>query len=211
MTVQQFDFSVNVLQSLIWQYNDATSLQTLIEKKQEWIDENWRDFWDNWYRDVFDLRTANDFGLSVWSKILGVQFTLSEDIPTVVFSFDGGGQTFDNAGFLSGGALVLTKEQKRTILQLRYRQMTSKATVDDVYYAVSQILSGGGVLDNLDMSMTLTMSDYPDGYSLFILDNYEHVIPRPAGVKFNRRFGYSNWFGFEGSGGQSFDNSSFGA
>lgn len=210
MTVQQFDYSVDVLQSLIWQYNEATALQSLIEAKQTWSDTNWRDFWDNWYRDVFDLRTANDFGCTVWAKILGVQFTLPQDIPTVVRMFDGA-QTFDNAGFGGGGQIALTTEQKRTILQLRYRQMTSNGSINDVYFAVAQILSGGGVIDNLDMSLTLTLADYPDAYTLYILDNYEFVIPRPAGVQLKRRFNYSNWLGFDGTGGQTFDNGSFGA
>lgn len=210
MKKQDFTFSVDLLQSLIWQYNDALSLQSLIEQKQAWVNSNQTDFWNNWYRDVFDLRTANDFGLQVWSIILGVVFALKEEVPTVIFGFDGSlGQTFNNAGFASEGSMVLTTEQKRTILQLRYRQMTTNASIDAMQDALSKIFSGAKFFDGLDMTVTMTYPAIPSSQMLFILDNYD-VIPRPNSVKIKRRFGYSTWLGFDGSGGQTFDNANFG-
>ena len=71
-TIQEFDFSVDLLQAILWQYNNATSLQSLLNSEQAWVIENQTEFWENWLRDVFDLRTANEFGLSVWSIILGI-------------------------------------------------------------------------------------------------------------------------------------------
>ena len=64
-TIQQIDYTVNVLRPLLWQYNQADNLRGLLELKQVFYDREQRDFWQNWYRDVFDLRTANDFGLTV--------------------------------------------------------------------------------------------------------------------------------------------------
>ena len=37
MNIQEFDFSVDILQALLWQYNDATKLQALLQKKQEFL------------------------------------------------------------------------------------------------------------------------------------------------------------------------------
>ncbi len=74
-TIQKFNTSVDILASLLWQHNNASALQTLLTKKQEWYDDNLDDFWQNWERDVFDLRTANAFGLKVWSIILGIPLT----------------------------------------------------------------------------------------------------------------------------------------
>lgn len=211
MTKQEFTFSVDLLQAIIWQYNDAERLQSLLESKQAWVNENQTNFWFNWYKDVFDLRTANDFGLQIWAIILGISFTLKQDVPTVWFGFDGsGGKNFNNAGFYLEGTTFLTTEQKRIILQLRYRQMTSKATLKEIQSALTYLFNGALVLDGLDMSLTLTYPTIPSSQMLFILDNYD-VIPRPNSVKVNRRFGYSTWFGFDGSGGKNFDNSTFGA
>lgn len=211
MTIQQFDFIVDVTKSLIWQYNDALKLQAIIEDKQAWIDENVRTFWANWYTDVFDLRTANDFGLQVWAAILGMQFTLKENVPTLIFGFSGsGGLNFNNSVFYPSNTEILTTEQKRLILRLRYRQLTSNATIDEVQRAVGDLLPGAKVLDKLDMSLLITYPTIPDALTLYILDNYD-VIPRPNSVQLNRRFGYATWFGFSGSGGQNFNNSTFGA
>ena len=69
-TIQEFDFSVDLLRALLWQYEDATGLQALLRQKSEWYTVNQTAFWSNWERDVFDLTTANDFGCAVWGIIL---------------------------------------------------------------------------------------------------------------------------------------------
>lgn len=102
MRIQEFDFSVDILQALLWQYNDATKLQALLQKKQEFLNAEYSEFWQNWITDVFDLRTANDFGLQVWAIILGV--TLSpesgaDETGKKVFGFGAYRQNFNNAHF----------------------------------------------------------------------------------------------------------------
>ena len=74
--IQLFDFSVDLLRAILWQYNDATRLQSLLQQKQDWYNEQQTEFWSSWYRDVFNLDTANDFGLAVWSIILEVPLTI---------------------------------------------------------------------------------------------------------------------------------------
>ncbi len=39
-TIQNFDYSVNLLQALLWQYNEAKNLQGILEAKQTWYDIN---------------------------------------------------------------------------------------------------------------------------------------------------------------------------
>lgn len=70
--IQTFDYSINLLRALLWQDNQATALTALLQQKQDWYDTNVSTFWENWVQDVFDLRTANEFGLAVWAIILGV-------------------------------------------------------------------------------------------------------------------------------------------
>jgi len=71
-TIEQLDFSTNLLRAMLWQHNTATQLEALVRAKDNWYQTNQRDFWTNWVKDVFDLRTANAFGLQVWSRILGI-------------------------------------------------------------------------------------------------------------------------------------------
>src|SRR5215217_4135779 len=79
MTVQPFDFSVDLLRNLLWEYNEAARLEALLTLKQNWYVTNHTEFWGDWQRDVFDLTTANDFGLSVGAVILNVPLVVAAD------------------------------------------------------------------------------------------------------------------------------------
>lgn len=75
-TIEEFDFSVNLLKALLWRHNDAANLQSLLESKNSWYEANQTDFWNDWVTNVFNLETANEFGLSVWAQILGIPLSL---------------------------------------------------------------------------------------------------------------------------------------
>ena len=62
MMIQNFDTSVDLLRGLIWRFENAPSLRTIAELKQQWYNENQDQFWRDWYDDVFNPLTLNDFG-----------------------------------------------------------------------------------------------------------------------------------------------------
>ena len=66
----KLEFNVNLMRTILWQYENAPKLKALVQSEQDWANENVTEFWKDWYRDVFNLKTANDFGLNVWSRIL---------------------------------------------------------------------------------------------------------------------------------------------
>lgn len=83
LNIQQFDYTVNLLQAILWQYDEATNLLSLINQKQAWYNQYQTEFWDDWQNYVFylanpDLTTNTEtqdlalFGLAVWSIILNV-------------------------------------------------------------------------------------------------------------------------------------------
>jgi hypothetical protein len=74
--IEDFDFSVDLLQNLLWRNDEAATLQALMQAKQDWYAKNHQQFWDDWCTNVFNLDTANEFGLSVWAQILGVPLSL---------------------------------------------------------------------------------------------------------------------------------------
>lgn len=213
--IQEIDFSVDLLRVLLWQYNDAARLQTLIEKKQAWYDTHQRDFWTAWVRDVFDLRTANDFGCAVWSIILGQPLVADvsasgPDYPA--FGFGDFGMNFGHGNFARGnGSQGLSVEQKRIVLRLRYRQLVARGTVPEINALLADLLGDLGqayVLDNEDMTMTYVFGFEPSSALLQVLDMFD-ILPRPAGVKVNRLTpANSNRFGFAPYG-QNFNNGTF--
>lgn len=203
---------IDITQVLLWQYNDAVKLQELITKHQLWIDKNHNQFWSDWTRDVFDLRTANDFGCDVWASILGVSFAVEvSDGTKKVFGFDPFMDNFFNSNFsaVAAGAVALTTDQKRTILFLRYHQMTSRGTIPEINFAIRSVLGDAHVLDHGDMSFVyIVFQGTPSSKDQYILDNFD-IIPRPSGVGIAYRYNIANSLGFDPYG-QNFYNSTFG-
>ena len=122
-TIREFDFSVDLLEALLWQYNDAERLQGLLERKNAWHAEAHSAFWEDWYRDVFDLRTANDFRLSVWSIILDLPLfaPLPPGVDEDAWGVEGFRKNFTYGNFVSSGVTVTRLDTEQTRLALRLR------------------------------------------------------------------------------------------
>ena len=187
--IQAFDFSVDLLKSILWEYNTALNLQDILEAKQSWYNVNQTAFWTNWITDVFDLQTCNDFGCAVWAIILGIPIGIVT-APIVngqqPWGFDTTNLTnFNGFNFTSTTitTIILTTAQKRTLLQLRYRQLTCRTTIPETNQILKSVLGSFGLMyitDNHNMTATLNcVFAIPTFiYLLFSLD----LIPRPECV-----------------------------
>lgn len=205
--------SVDVTKAIFWQHNEAERLIKLITNKQAAIDKDNAQFWDDFYNDIFNLDTCNDFGLEIWAAILCVSFGPEPQAPipyAEIFGFDGSeGQNFDNGVFQRVGNIVLDSDQKRLILKLRYLKLISNATIAEINRAVRAVIPDMFFLDGLNMTAIVgTLPYIPDEKLLYVLENFD-VIPLPAGVGYEGRYGYTSWFGFDENGG-NFDNATFG-
>ena len=202
--IQDFDFSVDLLRHVLWQYNDAERLQTLLAGKQDWYARNQTAFWENWTRDVFDLSTANDFGLSVWGKILRE----SREVPVPganqghpTFGFGASRRNFGRGNFrrANAGYLKLDTEAYRLLLQLRYYKLVSRGTVPEINAFIRRIFKDQGnvyVLDPLDMSFAVYVFSFAPAYwQRFVLEDMD-ALPRPAGVGAMIRVVTRKAFGF---------------
>ena len=160
--IQAFDFSINLIKALLWQYNSALKLQSLLESKQTWYDANYEQFWNNWYDDVFNLQTANEFGLSVWAIILQLPIVVESTLPAPsrpTFGFEEYRRNFNRGNFYSGkeNINILSLNDARIALLLRYYQITSRPTVTEINRVFSIVFADYGpawVEDNLDMTIT---------------------------------------------------------
>ena len=172
-TIQDFDYSVNILRVILWEYNDAENLIGLLTEKQDFYNTAQRDFWQNWVRDVFDLRTANEFGLSVWSNILDLPFFSDSEVSPddyPAWGFDTGDenspvQNFNNGNFAStsDSFINLDTEQKRLLLRLRYFQLTTDCTVPNINEFGVFLLGNQDVFvfDNLNMTIRYIFRTIP--------------------------------------------------
>lgn len=187
--VQGFDFSVDLLRALLWQYNEAANLQGLLERKSQWYGMNQTEFWNDWHTDVFNLATANDFGLNVWSVILGQSiYTNFNPSPSSKKSWGFGAAhvnfTRGNFNTQSGGTFQLPAEAARLLLQLRYFQLVSSGTVPETNRMLKYLFGTQGaayLVDNHDMTQTYVFEFTPTSIQQYLFNNFD-VLPRPAGV-----------------------------
>lgn len=184
--IQEFDFSVNLLQNILWQYNEATALQSLISDKEQFYLENHTQFWQNWIRDVFDLNTANDFGCSVWAIILGVPLVVTPipDPDKIAWGFGAPHVNFNNGNFASSETgFGLTLEQKRLVLKLRYFQLITRGAAPEVNEFLAYLFGPGYVYmaDGLNMQIRYVFSEPPPSALELVLESFD-LLPRCTGV-----------------------------
>lgn len=214
-TIQEFDFSVNVLSAMLWQYNSAPNLLSLMEQKQAWYDANQEQFWLDWYNNVFNLQTANQFGLSVWAIILDIPIIVATnpsppDDPGLFFGDLHKNFTHGNFFRNNPSAVQLTVEQARTVLRMRYFQITSKGTVPEINKFMNILFGSQGgcyVVDNYDMTASYFFLFTLPSALKYLFNNYD-ILPRPAGVKVTSGTAVMPAFGF-GDNNENFDNGSF--
>ena len=217
--IQQLDFSVNLLRALLWQYNDAANLQSIIESKQNWYDENQTQFWNDWATNVFNLATANEFGLAVWSILLDFPLFINyaPSVNDKNWGFGSNHYNFGNGNFApaNGGSIVLPDATNRLALQLRYFQLCSSGTVPEINRFLNYIFkiynnsSAGQVflVDNQNMTQTYYFL-FPVTWDLQFLFNNFDILPRPAGVGSAYKDTTLNYFGF-GANRLNFSNGNF--
>jgi len=213
--IQKFDASVNLMQSILWQYEDAEKLKSLIAAKNAWTNTNQEKFWKDWYRNVFNVDTANAFGLSIWARILNIPLHVDvaekDDTP---FGFGASNQNFGNGNFGvdPGSTQKLSLDQQRMVIKLRYFQITSRCTVPEINDFLAYMFNGVGnayVLDPKDMSFATYIFGFtPDSQLQFILEEYD-LLPRPAGAGVRWRVQIPPCFGF-GDHNLNFNNGNFG-
>lgn len=213
-TIQTIDFSVNLLRALLWEYNEAGNLQSLLEEKQAWYDENQEGFWVDFYNNIFNLQTANDFGLQVWSIILGQPLFINiADNNATTWGFGAFHENFERSNFSASASEThrLPTETARILLQLRYFQLISSGTVPETNRALAWIFGkkyGKAWLnDNLDMTQFYTFQFALPSDLIFIFNNFD-VLPRPAGVGSTYRVIVEEAFGFDATH-ANFDNGNF--
>lgn len=223
MRIEEFDFTINLLQALLWQYNSSPNIQSLISKKQDWYAFNQSEFWASWHGDVFDLITADTFGLIIWSIILNIPNYINTGIVpnTLVFGFNEDPEINDYENFELGNfsnlgsTIVLSVEEQRLLLRLRYYQLVSRGAIPEINTFLTELFMTSGtvysgnawVLDNFDMTITYVFDFYMPTIMRTVLRQLD-LLPRPAGVGINYILVLGNVFGF-GEFNQNFQNGNF--
>lgn len=203
MKIQQFDFIVDLKQALLWQYESATAIQTLVFGEQSWYNRDHTAFWGEWYRYVFNLETADDFGCTVWSLILNLPLfvppgPLPDNLP--IWGFGQYRKNFNRGIFKPHGSDpdVLTTAERRLLLRLRYFQLVSRCAIPEINKFLKYIFGEQGstyLVENFNMSITLVFEWSINPKIVEAIIKYD-LIPRGTGVLLHARINPSASFGF---------------
>lgn len=205
MRIQKFDYSVNLKIPIQWKYDQANNIVAILNAKQEWYDIYQTLFWEEWHVNVFDLLTANVFGVSVWSYILNIPLYIDQNpespnkpnfgfnaynpvYPDLINTY----LNFNNSNFSTiGSVLSLTLEEQRFLLRLRYFQLSTNNSTTNINNFLNYLISTSSIdysgtiymLDGLDMSVeyVFTASDFPNDLLTIMLEL--DIFPHDAGVE----------------------------
>jgi len=69
-------YNGDLTQALKWLQNNAPNIQSLVNQKANWYTQFNDQFWADWETNIFNISTANPFGIMIWCIILNVPASL---------------------------------------------------------------------------------------------------------------------------------------
>lgn len=193
-TLDIFTFNNELINNVIWQYENAENLKSLIQSKEDWYDENLNKFWQGIIDDFLNINTATDWGLNLWGKILKVNRVYN----------------------VNGAATVLSTDLYRRLILGKLQLIHSDGTIPSINKYLNFIFNeyettgvNSFAYDNLNMTIQYILQFEPSDEELALLWGRE-ILPTPAGVQASFYIipSYSI-FGFEGSNFMPFNTAPF--
>lgn len=195
---------IGIDQTIISQYAQSDSVVTLIRGLNSVIDpqQDLQDF----YKLVFDVETAEGFGLDWWGKIVNVQRGIPISAGGDVFGFDGSLlNPWDQGNFASFDDTlyyIATDAVFRRMILLKAARNISGSSIPAINTMIGEFFKDQGtcyVVNTGVMSMryVFNFALFPWQESLF---NNTDLFPRPAGVFIDYIENIFQNFGFDGSG-----------
>lgn len=206
----------DVSKTVISQYANSPTLLQLIDCMSQYFDPA-TDF-ENFYTNVWNIDTAQGFGLDIWGKIVNVSrnLTIPDTITYFGFNEATGSQPFDQSPFYTGvnstQTYTLTDDAYRTLILAKAMANISRSSAQSINALLQAVFSNRGrcyVIDLGGMRMMFTFEFTLQPYEIAILTQSK-AIPKPAGVSaIAQSIDVTSTFGFAEQGGQPFDTGIF--
>lgn len=182
----------NFWDTIISQYANSAILTQLIANMDAYLDQT--ENFDNFFDDIWNIDTAQGYGLDLWGRILGVtRYVTVGTGGTNFFGFqeadDPGIQPFGQAPFYAGPggagqAVALSDSDYRTLLFAKALSNISNGSIPAINQLLINLFPGRGnayVTDGLNMTMTYTFMFALTSVELAIVTQ-SGVLPKPTGV-----------------------------
>lgn len=180
----------NWFSTVISQYANSPVLLKLIANMAEYIDPT--ALFDDFYKRIFDVDTAEGYGLDVWGRIVGVTRVLQLPLNDQYLGFEeaapssypfGSGVFFNNSALTSNFAL--SDNAYRRLIFAKALANISDGSIPAINQILINLFGQYGncyVTDGGDMTMTYTFGSQLSGVD-FAIVSQSGVLPRPAGVR----------------------------
>ncbi|ABL96828.1 hypothetical protein BcepF1.097 [Burkholderia phage BcepF1] len=152
-------YNSDVMQALKWMQNNAPKIQSLLQQENDWYRTYNTRFWENWFDSVFNIKTANPFGLQVWCIILGLPSTKFGLYPIDTawaygdqrenYVWSGGSPAPADANLVGGNfyggsdSTLLNLDEVRYALMLRYAALVGNGRIEYVNRMLQWIFNDG--------------------------------------------------------------------
>lgn len=186
-TISPFDPWVTVLS----QYANSPILTGMITAFNDAMD-NTVDL-DNFFDMIWNVLTAQGYGLDVWGRIVGAARTVSITEPEEFLGFGEAGdpdwQPFNSAPFFGGSPLttnfILSDTSYRTLILAKAFANVCDGSITAINQILLRLFPNRGncyVTDGRDMTMTYTFEFVLSPVEATIVQQSPGVLPTPAGV-----------------------------
>lgn len=179
----------NVSQTILSQYANSPAICSFIEAWNQMLDPATQI--DDWYSLVWNVQTAQGYGLDVWGRIVGVSRILSISASEHLGFREANDLTeegFDQAPWYRGVDATsnyrLSDNGYRQLIYAKALANISDGSILSLNKILTTLFAGQGdayVQDNADMSMTYVFKFVPTDVQVSVIQN-SGVLPRPAGV-----------------------------
>ena len=149
---------------ITWQYDKATSLVAFIGMLGDFFAQSTESLWDSWKAKVNDIDTADDFGLSVWGKILNCRRPIIN---------------------IGGNDVNLGTEKYRAVLKARAQLLASHGTVPDYKAYIETAFDGHFIVqDGNDMGIKFVATVDATDEEVALADQFPDIaFLFPCGVR----------------------------
>ena len=187
--MQDFD------RTIISQYSNSPALTQWITNINAVIDPTYD--LENFYDLIWNIQTAQGYGLDVWGRIVGIGRVLAVSA-TPFFGYTGplghSGDSFTAAPFYEGEPTTtnysLTDEAYRQLILAKAAANITNGSIQAINQILMNLFAGRGnayVIDNGDMTMVYKFNFHLEPFEVTIVQG-SGVLPTPAGVLFTVSF-----------------------
>lgn len=179
---------LDVWDTIISQYANSPILTKLITNFFEYVDPTVN--FDAFFDLIWNVDTAQGYGLDVWGRIVGVSRTLTIP-PDIFFGFEEASPTvdaFNSAAFFTGTSVTnnyqLADDAYRVLIFAKALTNISDGSIPSINQILLNLFPGRGncyVTDGNDMTMTYTFEFTLTAVEQAILVQ-SGALPKPVGV-----------------------------